>query len=69
MKTDARGQSRPRTPFLKELIRDFRPTLEDEFVKFCEQKRKEHELESPEDFASLTQTVWTINIFKIYNSV
>lgn len=56
---DNKGISRPRTPFCKELMREFKPSFEDEFVAFCEEKRKEHELESPEDFASLTQTVNT----------
>jgi len=56
---DSRGHIRPRTPFCKELVKDFRPSLEDEFVSFCNAKRREHELESPEDFAALTQTVST----------
>ncbi len=54
---DSRGHNRPRTPFCKDFVKDFRPNFEDEFVNFCYAKRKEHELESAEDFASLTQTV------------
>jgi hypothetical protein len=63
-----RGQPRPRTPFLKELSKEFRPQLEDEFLKFCEQKRSEHQMESPEDFANLTQTELLVLLGDSYNA-
>ena len=68
MKTVNRGQPRPRTPFFKELVKEFRPMFEDEFVRFCEAKQREHELESPEDFANLTQTELLILLGDSYNA-
>lgn len=42
--------------------------FEEEFVRFCEAKQKEHELESPEDFANLTQTELLILLGDTYNA-
>ncbi len=68
LQVDQRGQPRPRTPFLREFIKELKPQLEDEFQKFCELKCMEHQLESPEDFANLTQTELLVLLGDSFNT-
>jgi hypothetical protein len=53
---DVRSQPRPRSPFLKELIKEFRPDLEDKYQKFCELKAAEYGTGTPEEFALMSQS-------------
>ncbi len=64
---DVRNAPRPRSPFLRELIKEFRPDLEDKYQKFCEQKATEHSLSSPEEFALLNQTELMVVLGDTFN--
>ena len=48
--------SRPRTPFLQAFTKDYRTIFENQFQRFSEIQASEHNMQHPEDFASLNQT-------------
>ena len=47
--------SRPRTPFLQAFVKDYRAFFENQFQRFSEIQATEHNLQTPEEFASLNQ--------------
>lgn len=64
---DQRGTGRPRTPFMMAATREFRPILEEEYQKFCELQAKELGMQSPEDFAALSQAELLVLLGDSYN--
>lgn len=65
--SDKRGNGRPRTPFFNSANKDIRPSLEDEFEKFCDMNAKELGLSSADDFAALTQSELLVLLGDSYN--
>ena len=59
--------SRPRSPFISTLVKEYRPILEEHFQKFCESQSNEHGMSSPEDFALLNQTELLVLLGDSYN--
>ena len=48
--------SRPRSPFMLAFVKEYRTIFETQFHKFSEQQASEHNMATPEEFASLNQT-------------
>ena len=67
LKSDHRD-ARPRTPFVNGLIKELRNQLEEQYQAFCEQQAQDHSLQTPEQFALLSQTELLVLLGDNYNT-